>query len=221
MSSRILTDFENGKSPSEEFRKRFIYEFTRHLIINSAPIDVLKFQQEMMEKSEKKLEKPVSEDIKEIVHETLQPLQKTAPLDSKKELFPKRRMKGFGENRLFIPKIALPERFNYLRPSATNQGIDLGELNPYLGDPLVKTIECPGEGSNILVRGSIGNKKTAVILDENAIRGVIQKFSEASKIPLQEGFFKVAVGRYVLMAIYSESVGSKFIIQKIMNERKF
>jgi hypothetical protein len=216
----LKDDSENEQlSFKEDFKSRFIFEFTKQLIKNSAPIEVLKFQQKMIE-SIVEPKKIVHEEIREIVHETLQPIIKkkfSKDTFSEKTFYPKN-LKGA---RLFIPKINLPERFNYLKPTATNKNLDLGKLNPLLNDPLIKTIECQGEGTNILVRGSIGNKRTAIVLTEDEIKSIINKFSYESKIPVQEGFFKVVVGKYIIIAVYSEIVGSKFMIQKISSFQKY
>tara|TARA_Y100000034_G_scaffold41320_1_gene50836 strand:- start:635 stop:1183 length:549 start_codon:yes stop_codon:yes gene_type:complete len=116
---------------------------------------------------------------------------------------------------LTIPESRLPPRFQYLKPTPRNIEIDLGKLNPLLKDPMVKTIECDGSDEKIKVR-TIGLKITNIILNKEEIGEVIKKFSEATKIPIQEGIFKVAFGRLILTAIISSVVGSKFIIRKMM-----
>ena len=41
------------------------------------------------------------------------------------------------------------------------------------------------------------------------------KFAAASRIPINEGLFKAAVGNLVISAVVSEIAGIKFIIRKI------
>ena len=53
------------------------------------------------------------------------------------------------------------------------------------------------------------------MVTKEEIDEVIQKFSEASRIPIQEGIFRVAVGKLLLSAIISGVIGSKFIIKKL------
>ena len=62
----------------------------------------------------------------------------------------------------------------------------------------------------------MGTKRTNIILSKEDISDVIKKFSETTKIPLQEGIFRVAIGKLILSAIISEVIGSKFIIKKMM-----
>ncbi len=108
----------------------------------------------------------------------------------------------------------LPPRLQKIMPIPSDKQIDLGKLNVLIKDPKVRYIECYGAGKNINVRIP-DTKPTNIILDNNEINGIIEKFSQSTKIPIQEGVFKVAVGRLVFSAIISEVVGSKFIIKKL------
>ncbi len=233
MTKTILNDLDvQIKLLPDNFASAFVFAFTKQLILNSAPVEVLKFQQEMEEKK-KELEKVQEQDeFQELAQDNRQ-LEKEMHREIEAPIGPNtiEKRKMVQENqplpqklrgaKLFIPKESLPERFNYLKPTPTNTDLDLGKLNPFLMDPLVKTIECQGEGTNVLVRGAVGHKKTALILTETEIKNIIQKFSEFSKIPLEEGYFKVAVGRYIIMAIFSEVAGSKFLIQKITSFHRY
>ncbi|MDP7521143.1 MAG: hypothetical protein QF567_02830 [Candidatus Pacearchaeota archaeon] len=116
---------------------------------------------------------------------------------------------------LRIPESRLPLRLQYLKPTPRNVGINLGKLNPLLGDPMVKAIECDGADEKIKVR-TMGLKVTNIILNKEEIDEIIKKFSESTKIPIQEGIFKVALGGLILTAIISSVVGSKFIIKKMV-----
>ena len=117
---------------------------------------------------------------------------------------------------LRIPEPKLPPTLQYLKPTPTNIQIDLEKLNPLIKDSAVKTIECNGPDENIIVRGTMGTKRTNIILSEEEINQVMKKFSETKKIPLHEGIFRVVVGRLILSAIISDVIGSKFIIKKMM-----
>lgn len=119
------------------------------------------------------------------------------------------------ERVLKIPEPKLPERFHYISPSPTKKEIDLGKLNVLVQDPNVKTIECDGPDERIFVTGIMGKKPTSIMLSAEEIDEVIQKFSEESRIPLQKGVFKVAVGGLILSSVISEVVGSRFVIRKM------
>ena len=102
-----------------------------------------------------------------------------------------------------------------MRPIPTSQYLNLAKLNPLIKDPLVKVIECNGSGEKIGVNGVMGRKTTGIILSREEIEDVITLFSEATRIPVFEGFFKVVFGRLILTAVVSKVTDSKFIITKM------
>jgi hypothetical protein len=121
--------------------------------------------------------------------------------------------------KLYIPDSKFPLHIQYIKPVPVNKDIELGKLNPLLNDPMVKIIECYGQGENVIVQGGMGTKKTGIILDKEEIDNIIQRFSRETKIPAQEGVFKVVAGRLIFLAIVSEAIGSKFIIKKMPHEQ--
>jgi hypothetical protein len=121
----------------------------------------------------------------------------------------------FKKTRLLIPESRFPPHLQYLQPIPVNKDIELGKLNPLVNDSMVKVIECYGPGENLVVSGGMGTKKTGMILEKEEIENIIKKFSEETKIPVQEGIFKVVAGRLIFLAIISEMIGSKFIIKKM------
>jgi hypothetical protein len=117
---------------------------------------------------------------------------------------------------LRVPEPISSREINYLRQGAKkNKNIELDKLNPLIADPLIKVIECNGPDKNILIRGDVGIKKTSIILNKDEIKEIMRKFSEVSRIPLQEGVFKVVHGNLILSAVISDIVGTKFIIRKM------
>jgi len=116
---------------------------------------------------------------------------------------------------LVINELSLPPTVSHIRPVPMPHEIDLGKLNPYLKDPLVKVVECNGPDEKIIVMGRMGRKSTALVLTKEEIDDIIQRFSEATKIPVHEGINKFVFGRLVLSSIVSDVVGSKFIIKKM------
>jgi len=116
---------------------------------------------------------------------------------------------------LRIPEPKLPPQFQHLKPTPTSEKIDLGKLNPLIHDPLVKIVECMGANQKIIVSGGMGRRPTNIKLTSMEIDGIIEKFSNISKIPLEKGLFRAVVGRLMLSAITSEVISSKFVIKKI------
>ncbi len=124
------------------------------------------------------------------------------------------------KSRLTIPETRLPPHFDYLKPVPTEHKINLGKLNPLLNDQFVKIIECNGADKNIVVKGNMGEKQTAIVLNKEEIDDLIDFFSKETKIPVQEGVYKVVLGNLIFLAIISKVVGSKFIIKKMVARRR-
>jgi len=210
------------KQTSKEFRKLFLLKFTKQLIDAYAPEDIAKLER-ILKKEDKKgttIHGESKELIKSIIHEKekeLNFLEKKRDISERNSNL-KKRFNSLRRTRpvLRIPETRLPQTFQYLKPTATNTEIDLGRLNAFVKDPLVKVIECVGPDENIIVHGSMGTKPTSIVLKKEEIDEIIKKFAEAGKIPQDEGVFKAVVGKLILSAIISETVGSKFIIRKIM-----
>lgn len=215
------------KQTSKEFRKLFLLEFTKQLIDAYAPEDIAKLER-ILRKEKKEgttIQQESKELVKSIIHEKEKELkflgkEKTPlkrKLDLKRNLYSLSRIKPV----LRIPETRLPQTFQYLKPTPTNTEIDLGKLNAFVQDPLVKVIACNGPDENIVVHGSMGTKPTNIILKKEEIDEIIKRFAEAAKIPQEEGIFKAVFGKLILSAIISEAVGSKFVIRKIMYAPKY
>jgi len=210
---------EYGKNLiSLEFKTFFLLKFTKELIKNSTPEEILGLKTFLEEKAKEEREK-----VKQIIKrkEKIEKEPKIFGTSLKeKPIFQlqKRKpvMKRIIPNVLRIPESRLPPRLQYIRPVASDVEIDLEKLNPLLKDPAVKFIEANGSEKNIIVGGVMGRKRTNIILNKEEINRVIKKFSEIAKIPIQEGIIKIAVGRFILSAIISEVTDSKFIIKKMM-----
>ena len=116
---------------------------------------------------------------------------------------------------LTIPGQRFPSWLSSVKPVPINIEMDLGKLNSFVNDPIVREIICNGPGENILVQTS-GVKPTNLFLSKEEIEKIIDTFAIESKIPIQSGVYQVVVGNLMLYAIISEVVTSKFIIRKIL-----
>ena len=114
-----------------------------------------------------------------------------------------------------INKPVIPPELQHLKPALSQRKIDLGKLNLLISDHGVKAIECPGPGKNISVMGKFGAKKTGIILNKEEINEIIEKFSKIARIPTSPGVSKIIIKGLLLIAIVSDVIDSKFIIQKI------
>jgi len=180
--------------------------------------DFLRGRKTYFKPATKPISKPV---IKHEVRVVTKTIEKEKPLQKKQIISP-----------VFKPKTMqspmrrpVPERvqgvnipispYQNVMPRPTNEKIDLGELNPYLDDPSISTIECNGPDTRILVRRGREIRKTDFALTSDQIQEIIRAFSKASKIPVNEGVFRVAVGRVILTAQVSGEFGTKFILSKM------
>lgn len=204
------------ENQSEEFKHIFILTFTKELIINSIADEFKRLK--VQEKIEKEI---LKEKTKKIIKEYEKPLSLSPEKQLKAMTQFKPLPKPFIINkaaprRLIIPQARFPQRLQYIKPTVSTMPfqIDLGKLDPFIKDPGVQIIECNGPDEKIIVK-TPAEKPTNVTLTKEEIDKVIQKFSEVSKIPIQEGIFRVAVGNLLLSAIISGVIGSKFIIKKL------
>lgn len=98
---------------------------------------------------------------------------------------------------------------------APKEGLKLGKLEPLLNDKFIQSLECIGPGKNLLVRKYNKISLTKIILSQEEINEIVNSFSQEAKIPLAGGILKAAVGDFLISAVTSEHVGSRFIISRI------
>jgi len=94
------------------------------------------------------------------------------------------------------------------------QSLGLQKILPILQNPAVLSVECPGPGKNLLVNASGRIETTPTILTQNEINNALDSISEKTKIPIISGVFKAAFSNFIMTAVVSDYVGTRFIIQK-------
>lgn len=210
------------KQTSIKFRKEFLLRFTEHLIKNSSPVDIYRLEATLKDKKVPLNKKFISQAIKEKRAEEFK-IKKQKPILNKiPGNRPRKIMRRPIKRVLRIPKTRLPKTMQYLKPTPSNINLDLGKLNVLVKDPQIRDIECNGQDTPLIVKGpSIGTKTSKIILNKDEIDFVIKKFSEEAKIPIQEGFSKVVVGKMILSAIVSKVTGSRFLIKKMVYQPIF
>ncbi|HUW43492.1 MAG TPA: hypothetical protein VMV95_00840 [Bacillota bacterium] len=228
------------KQTSKNFRQFFLLEFTKELIrstntykefkikkevkviVHEKPIKQIPPQEVLLKR--RVLQGAVKEKIKrdtEIISylkegEILSEFKK---FSLTKPLSPKAPLSYKMPSLLAISGPKFPETVRDLRPTLTSRTIMLEKLDPLVKDPLVRAIECNGPNERVIVTGAMGRKSTKIILTKEEVSEIIKKFSDASKIPIHEGIFRVVFGDLSLSAIVSEIIGSKFLIKKISGTR--
>ena len=199
------------KTLSNKLKEKFLLQFTRELIFNSAGGEFIQLQNALKEQIKEELVQSVKEEEKPTKEKlNLDDLDFSEPLKKKKKIFHKRK------RRLFIPESKLPPHLQYLKPTPKNINIEIEKLDDLIKDPAVKVIECNGADEHVIVRGNMGVKPTATVLSQEEIDEIIQQFSNISKIPIHQGIYSVVAGRLVFSAIISDVVGSKFMIKKML-----
>jgi len=199
------------KKTSEEFRIFFLIQFTKELIKNSETAEAIAIKERLKQKIKDNIEKKENKKrLQEIIKEkSLIPELKSISVREKikqQQKIPRKK----------IPQLELiPPTIQHIKPIPTTEQIDLGKINPLIKDLTVINIECKGPGKNLIVKRTKGEKRlTAIKLTEQEIKQTIQKFSQAAKVPIEQGTFKAAVGKLIISAIISD-IDSKFLITKM------
>ena len=213
------------ETSTKEARGYFLLEFTRQLIKNNKNINVYLLDQVLKEKFPKKqIEIPITkEDIQKKIKQRNKPfrrkenpeilikeLKKTIPTDQNTK-----RLIRNNKRILKVPEPRLPQRLAYLRPTSTQETLNLPKIQDLVKDPNVKTIEVEGTNQKVIVIGTMGRKSTSIILTKQEIDQILNEFSMISKIPISEGITKIAAGNLTLTSIKSGK-DMHFIIRKIM-----
>jgi hypothetical protein len=196
---------------SEDFKKIFLIRFTAELIRNSEKMDIQRLEG-IIESKEKRKRIGKKELVKVEKLGITIPVEKISVAPAKKII----RFKETARSSLFIPESKLPEHLQYLKPMPTpGVEIDLWKLNPLIKDRAIRVIEVnPDE--KVVVTGTMGTKTTDIILNKEDIDRVINEFAKTSKIPIEEGIYRVVVGNLIFSAVISEVIGSKFMIRKMI-----
>jgi len=213
---------------SEDFKKKFLFIFTKELINNSGKREMIKLQSIVEEKRKEGPRQIVQPIFKKEISQPQRIIPKKIEtpeitVSPTRPMIKRQIVRPTSNQILFIPEPTLPKHLEYLKPTATaqteNVEIDLGKLNPLLKDSAVKIIEgSPDE--RVRVMGTMGTRVTDIFLSKEDIESIINKFSEVSKIPTVEGIYRVVVGNLNLSAIISEVIGSRFVIKKISSPQQ-
>ncbi len=102
-------------------------------------------------------------------------------------------------------------------PHTRPEGFNLGKIEQLLKDKRIQSIECSGPEKNILVKKNNKINTTNILINQQEITEIINRFSQQAKIPVIGGILKAAVGDLVISAIVSKFIGSRFIINRIIS----
>jgi len=120
-------------------------------------------------------------------------------------------------------KIEAPEKPAFAAPPAVvaappparlKEAITLARIEQLLADPAVLSVECTSPGRPLLINRGGAIQTTALTLSPEEVSNIMQEISDRTRIPLTSGLFKAFFGNYIITAVMSELVGTRFIIQK-------
>lgn len=102
-------------------------------------------------------------------------------------------------------------------PAPANTPASIGEygkITNLIRDPTVTLIECNGAGETISIIRAGQKQYTKISLNPVEIKEILDIISQRARIPIIEGVFKAAVDNFMVNAVVSSIVGSRFVIKK-------
>jgi hypothetical protein len=93
---------------------------------------------------------------------------------------------------------------------------NLAKLRPFINDRSVTSIECAGPGKQIMINRSGMIQTPNFTLNDNEISLIMKEISDKTRIPLTSGVFKAAFEGFIITAVISDFVGTRFLLQRRM-----
>jgi len=111
-----------------------------------------------------------------------------------------------------LPEIQKPLVIPFQEGTSVPHGF--GKIDLLLSDPSVTSIECPAAGQNLIILRDGQKQFTKIFLSQEEIKNILGKIASEARVPLVEGFFRAAVGNFIINSVFSETIGSRFVIKK-------
>ena len=183
----------------ENIRELFLKEFSLHLIKNMKIEEVKNFEQ-----------------VQEIIPEKpLTTITQIKTLGSQKQM---RYGPSIYERPLetkpqkILPRVPLPSKQQIQKTQISG----LPNIMQFLNNRSIIGVESPGPDKPLLINHSGKIEATNLIMTKESIDEIMQEISKQTRIPLISGVFKAALGNYLVTAVISDFVGTRFAIQKRM-----
>ncbi len=139
-----------------------------------------------------------------------------SPLEPmKKSLFSIRPGRNMPRGAVQAQNIPQPGNQIIVGADVEHYGEKLKYLIYLLADPSTFSVECTGPGKPLIVNKSGKVEIMTNSLTTEEIDGVMKEISTKTKIPLTSGLFKTLFESYMVTAVISEFVGTRFLIQKV------
>ena len=194
-----------------DIRTIFLQEFIKRLIINSLPKQPQVGRRDgILEKLEKVSGSPrlgIKRKPEEIPPQLLNEI--LPMIEAKPEEKP-------AEKPIERPKVIPLPAAKPIAPAmiASLQIPVFDRLKPYITDPSVQSINCQGPDKNIILTRFGMPQTVSLAFRADEITSFLKDMSDRTKIPLLPGVFKIAYQNFILTAIVSEFIGTKFLIEK-------
>lgn len=125
-------------------------------------------------------------------------------------------IKEFNPQAKFIalPPVNLSPYIGHRKNSVHNIKISSEKLSPFISDPEIESIECPGPDAPISIKKRGEIISTSVKMSESEISNLVKEISKLTNTQIIDGILSVSIPEMSFTAVLSEFVGSRFIIQK-------
>lgn len=199
----------------KELRVLFLEEFVKRMIIKSLPrAPQLNKRDGLLNKLEKVSAAPPVLKIQGKYEETAPHLTKEflGPEEGKEKKIEARPQ----QVKLAEPKVIFKaiQVIPVQKPGEEPRVYIMDALNPILADPSIQSINCPGPEKYLLITKGGMVQSSNMRFAAGDINNFMKDISQKTRIPLLPGLFKVAYGNYIITAVISEFIGTKFVIEK-------
>ena len=198
----------------KELRFLFLEEFVKRMIIKSLPRAPQPNRRDgLLNKLEKVSAAPLALKIKTPYEETPPHLTKEflgEEIKEKKQEVLTQQVK-LAQVVAIAPK---PAQNTIQKRSETPKINIMDVLTPIFADPSVQSINCPGPEKYLIVAKMGLVQPSNIRFAAEDINNFMKDISQKTRIPLIPGLFKVAYGNYIITAVISEFIGTKFIVER-------
>jgi len=90
----------------------------------------------------------------------------------------------------------------------------IDRINRIFFDQAIQLLNCPGANKNILITRAGMVQATRMFFSEEEIKEFMRDLSEKTRIPIVPGLVKIMFQNYIITAVVSDILGTKFLIER-------
>lgn len=204
---------------TQALRRLFLLEFTRALIENSRPPEIKETKKSIIPKIEQLMpSRPITSSQIPINTSQIPILLSRQRVPIRVERIESQfNRKVLQDNRPILKSVDTNNQFetSMMNSSQPIQN-KLEKIKPFLNDPSVSSIECSGPEKQLIINKQGLVQTTNISLNQSEISAIVEEVSNKTRIPLVSGTFKAAFDNFIMTAVISEFVGTRFLIQRKM-----